>query len=265
MTPHELRTRKSKCAGRWYPYEKQTHRFKDNPLSSAVISPHAGFFYSGMVSLEAVSRVKKNRVWIIGTSHYESPKTGISIFYGDYFSSIGKASFPRNLSEKEFGIIKIYLSDEGHRTEEHSIENVLYCLNHFKEEADSFCCLVGNSNESNLEKISYDIASLWSEDDSIIVSTDWNHFVSTDRIDELMKESSLYLEKGDIPDLFQSCKTGKLEACGIDGLYLASKILAKANEKTEFNVLTSTNSSKAEIGFMSLISDTCVGYISAAN
>jgi len=80
-----------------------------------------------------------------------------------------------------------------------------------------------------------------------------------------MKESSSYLEKGDISSLYMLCKQGKLEACGIDGLYLASKILAKANEKTEFNVLTSTDSSKAEIGFMSLISDTCVGYISAVN
>jgi len=157
------------------------------------------------------------------------------------------------------------LYDEGHRTEEHSVENVLYSLNHFKEEVNAFCCLAGNSNEKELEKISSDIAGVWNKDDSIIVSTDWNHFVSTDIIDELMKESSSYLEKGDISSLYMLCKQGKLEACGIDGLYLASKILAKANEKTEFNVLTSTDSSKAEIGFMSLISDTCVGYISAVN
>ena len=265
MEPLELKTRKPKCAGRWYPYELQAHGFTDNPISSAVISPHAGFSYSGMASLEAVSYVKKNRVWIIGTSHYESPQNGISIFYGDYFSSLGKASFPRNLREKDFNIIKKYLSDKGHRTEEHSVENVLYSLNHFKEEVNAFCCLAGNSNEKELEKISSDIAGVWNKDDSIIVSTDWNHFVSTDIIDELMKESSSYLEKGDISSLYMLCKQGKLEACGIDGLYLASKILAKANEKTEFNVLTSTDSSKAEIGFMSLISDTCVGYISAVN
>jgi AmmeMemoRadiSam system protein B len=265
MEPLELKIRKPKCAGRWYPYEKQTHRFKDNPISSAVISPHAGFSYSGMVSLEAVSRVKKKRVWIIGTSHYESPKNGISVFYGDYFSSIGKASFPRNLSEKEFGIIKSYLSDEGHRTEEHSIENVLYSLNHFKEEVNAFCCLIGNSNEKDLEKISYDIASVWDKDDSIIVSTDWNHFVSTDIIDELMKKSASYLETGDISSLYLLCKQGKLEACGIDGLYLAYKILAKTHKNTAFKVLTLTDSSKAETGFRGLISDTCVGYISAVN
>jgi AmmeMemoRadiSam system protein B len=265
MASDVLKTRKPKCAGKWYSYEKQTHGFKDNPVSTAVISPHAGFYYSGAASLEAVSYVKKNRVWIVGTSHYESPQNGISVFHGDYYSSIGKALFPRSLNDKDFNIIKKYLSDEGHRTEEHSIENVLYCLNHFKEEVNAFCCLAGNSNEKDLEKISCNIADVWNKDDSIIISTDWNHFVSTDIIDELMKQSSSYLEKGEIPDLYRKCKTGKLEACGINALYLAYKILAKTNENTAFKVLISTDSSKAEAGFRGLISDTCVGYISAVN
>lgn len=265
MLHHGLNTRKPKCAGRWYPFEKQARSFKDNPVSSAVISPHAGFFYSGAVSLEAASYVKKNRVWIFGTPHYESPPKGISIFYGDYSSSIGKAIFPRNLSTKNFDIISKYLSDIGHRTEEHSIENVLYCLNHFKEEVSAFCCLTRLNSDKDFEKISDDIVSVWNKDDSIIVSTDWNHFVSTGIIDELMKESVSYLSKGDIPALYKKCRENGLEACGIDGLLLAYKILAKINENTAFKILTATDSSKSETGLSGLISDTCVGYISAAN
>ena len=265
MELHGLKTRKPQCAGRWYPYEKQSHGFRDNPVSSAVISPHAGFYYSGMVSLEAVSRVKKKRVWFFGTSHYELPPEGISIFQGDYSSSIGRTLFPRNLNGKDYGILEKYFSDAGHRTEEHSIENVLYCMNHFKEEVSAFCCLAGNTNEEILEKISLDIAAVWDKDDSIIVSTDWNHFVSTDIIDKLMKEAASYLEKGEISSLYKKCEAGSLEACGINGLYLAYKILAKTNEKTAFKVLTSTDSSKTESGPGGLISHTCVGYISAVN
>jgi AmmeMemoRadiSam system protein B len=265
MEPLELKIRKPKCAGRWYPYEKQVHRFKDNPLSSAVISPHAGFMYSGMVSLEAVSSVKKNRVWILGTSHYEDITSGIAIYYGNYLTSIGKAIFPKDLSKKDFEIIKKYLSDEGHRTEEHSVENVLYCLNHFKEEVNAFCCLVRIKSYKDFENISADIASVWGKDDSIIVSTDWNHFVSTDIIDGLMKESAGYLEKGDILSLYRKCSEGSIEACGIDGLYLAYNILTRTDQKTSFKILTSTNSSKPEFGIGGLISGTCVGYISARN
>lgn len=106
MLPHGLKTRKPQCAGMWYPFEKQKHGFKNNPESSAVISPHAGFSYSGMVSLEAVSHVRKNRVWFLGTSHYESPQNGISIFHGNYSSSIGKALFPRNLDKKDSAYLK---------------------------------------------------------------------------------------------------------------------------------------------------------------
>jgi AmmeMemoRadiSam system protein B len=262
----EFKTRPPKCAGKWYPVKKQTHGFIDNPVSSAVISPHAGFGYSGMVSLEAVSHVKKNRIWIFGTSHYETPQRGISIYYGDYFSSIGKALFPRDLDEKIYSTIEKYLSDEGHRTEEHSIENVLYCVNHFKKDVNAFCSLIHVTDEEDLEKITDDITKVWKKDDSIIVSTDWNHFVSTKVIDKLMKEVSSYLVKGDIETLYMMCRKGELEACGMDGLYLAHKILSKVHENNKFKVFTATDSSKTESGSGGgLTSKTCVGYISAGN
>jgi AmmeMemoRadiSam system protein B len=261
----EFKTRPPKCAGRWYPRKKQPLKFSDDPVSSAVISPHAGFVYSGEVSLEAVSYVKKNRVWIFGTCHYESPRNGISIFYGDYSSSIGKAVFPQNLPEKDYDALNKYFSDEGHRTEEHSIENVLYCLNHFKKEVNAFCVLVRINDEDDFEKIADDIAKVWNQEDSIIVSTDWNHFVPVKIINQLLEEASSYLTKGDIPGLYRLCLKGGQEACGIDGLLLAYKILSKMDENTKFAVLTATDSSKSEYDFGGLTSKTCVGYISARN
>lgn len=265
MELKKLRTREPKCAGRWYPNKKQALRYTDNPVSSAVISPHAGFAYSGEVSLEAVSYVKKNRVWIFGTSHYESPKNGISIYYGDYSSASGKAVFPKNLSEEDYDVLKKYFSDEGHRTEEHSIENVLYCLNHFNEKVSAFCILVRITDEEDFEKIAGDIAQVWEKGDSIVVSTDWNHFVPVKIINRLLDEASSYLVKGDIPGLYRLSLKGEQEACGIDGLLLSYKIISKVNENTKFTIIRTTDSSKSEYDFGGLTSKTCVGYISARN
>lgn len=255
--------RKAKCCPRWYPAERSEHDFIDQPSSSAVISPHAGFSFSGHVSLLAVSRVKKNRVWLFGTSHFEPLTKGISVFYGDYHSSIGKTSFPQDLDEKQFSILEKYLSDEGHRTEEHSIENVLYCINHFKEDVEAFCTLARINNEKDFETISDDIAKLWNKDDSIIISTDWNHFVPVEEINELMTSVSDCLELGNIKELYHRCKKRELEACGIDGLYLANRILTKVNEKTQFNILQSTDSSLSNADGARY--DSCVGYIAACN
>ena len=265
METQGLKTRKPKCAGRWYPNKKHSVMFADNPISSAVISPHAGFAYSGEVSIEAVSYVKKNRVWIFGTCHYESPHNGISIFYGDYSSAIGRAVFPQDLSENDREVLNKYFSDEGHRTEEHSIENVLYCLNHFKNEVNAFCALIRINDEEDFERIADDIAGVWNKGDSIIISTDWNHFVPVNISDRLLDETSLYLLKGDISELYRLCIKGAQEACGIDGLYLAYKILSKVDENTKFTVLTATDSSKSAYDFGGLTSKTCVGYISARN
>lgn len=262
MQSETIKSRPSKCSGWWYPTAMTPHNFKDNPVSSVIISPHAGFDFSGMVSLEAISYVKKNRIWILGTSHYEHIKNGISIFRGEYNSSIGKTVFPAGLTEGELKTLDIYFTNEGHRTDEHSIENVLYCLNHFAPSVPAFCVLVQETDISSFEKISDDIASVWKPGDSIIISTDWNHFVPVDVINRLMGEVSKRLTAGDIEGLYKECSRGNLEACGIDGLYLANKILHKTDESAMFRVLVSTDSScitgrKHD--------DKCVGYIAAVN
>lgn len=258
----ELKLRESKCRNRWYPNYRTLHNLTENPNSTIVISPHAGFIYSGMTSLLAVSRVMKNRIWFFGTSHYEKINGGLSIFPGDYSSSIGKTKFP-DINEDDFKIIGKYLSIAGHRTEEHSIENVLYPVNHFSEQPYAFCGLVRIADEAVFDKISDDIAGVWKKGDSIIVSTDWNHFVSMYLIDGLMEEVTGFLKEGNVEELYQSCKKGKFEACGIDSLYLACRILGKVNEKTSFEILESTNSSRSYP--FEYFSSRCVGYIAAMN
>jgi AmmeMemoRadiSam system protein B len=262
MQSEALKSRPAKCSGWWYPSAPAAHNFKNNPVSSAVIAPHAGFDFSGMVALQSVSYVKKNRVWILGTSHYERIKNGISIFRGTYSSSIGKAIFPEELTENELGILNAYFTNEGHRTDEHSIENILYCLNHFNNEIKAFCVLVQETERNCYEKISDDIVSIWKPGDSIIVSTDWNHFVPTSVINRLMSAVTKLLAEGDFETLYKECSRGNLEACGIDGLYLAGKILRSVGESTRFKVLVSTDSSQFA---GRKHDDKCVGYIAAAN
>lgn len=255
------KSRKAKCAGWWYPASRTAHDFSDNPIATAVISPHAGFEFSGLVSMQAVSYVKKNRVWIFGTSHYERIKKGISIFNGEYRSSVGKTETPEIKSD-ELEVLKRYFSHEGHRTEEHSIENVLYCLNHFTAVVKGFCVLVQVSGKDQFDAIADDMASLWKPGDSMIVSTDWNHFVDIDVIDRLMDQSAKLLADGDIETLYDECSHGRLEACGIDALYLAAKILTNVGEIVRFKVLKSTDSSRVT---GRKHGDKCVGYISARN
>ena len=160
------------------------------------------------------------------------------------------------------GLLEKYYSDRGHRTEEHSIENILYCLNHFVPDVPAFCTYIQVEDEDTFEKVSGDIAKLWQKDDSIIISTDWNHYVSTRIIESVMAEAADMLKEGAIKELYDACMKGKLEACGIDGIYLAYKVLSKVNENTKFTVLSVIDSSKAE---RNTLADTCVGYIAARN
>jgi hypothetical protein len=78
-----------------------------------------------------------------------------------------------------------------------------------------------------------------------------------------MEDISEILKTGNIKELYAGCKKGKYEACGIDSLYLAVKILDKVNEKTNFEILESTNSSRSYP--FRYFSSNCVGYIAAKN
>ncbi|MGH2574553.1 MAG: AmmeMemoRadiSam system protein B [Ignavibacteria bacterium] len=261
-----LNTRPPKCSGYWYPASKSQNKFPDRQISSAAISPHAGFRISGQVSLEAVSYVKKHRIWILGTSHYQVIDKGISIFQGNYSSSIGKAKFPHIKDKEQYKIISKYFSNKGHQTQEHSIENVLYCINHFREEIKAFCVLVHIENKDDFDFISDDLCKLWNKEDSLIISTDWNHYVSSNVIGKLMYDVSELIKRGEIEDLYRLCKKRKYEACGIDCLYLASKILSKVDENTEFKILKLTDSSRAEDRKKrNIFPKLCVGYIAARN
>jgi len=77
-----------------------------------------------------------------------------------------------------------------------------------------------------------------------------------------MKEVTKLLEKGEIRELYYQCRKGELEACGIDGVYMAYKVLSKVGENTKFIVLEATDSSRTE---RNVYPDTCVGYIAARN
>lgn len=263
MLPEKIYIREAVCAGVWYPEHRQQDISPSNPVSTAVISPHAGFFYSGRTSLNAVSQIKNKRVWIFGTSHYEKLSEGISIYPGIYKTSVGKTKMPE-LSEDKYAKIKKYFSTEGHRTEEHSIENVLYYLNHYREEVNAFCTLVRINMPKDFDKIADDVSQVWEKDDSIIISTDWNHFVSADIINKLMKEVSGHLKAGKIETLYESCKQDIYEACGMDGLFLASKILTRIGKGNNYKILEITDSSKLSDKRKTARKETCVGYLAAS-
>jgi AmmeMemoRadiSam system protein B len=225
-----------------------------------VISPHAGFVYSGHTSLNAVSAVRKNRLWIFGTSHYETIPDGIAIFPGGYSTSIGKTLFPL-INEDEEKRLSKYISDRGHRKDEHSIENVLYAVNHFSDAPEAFCILTAINKKGKYEEISDIITGIWKENDSIIISTDWNHFRKVSEMNDLMQNVCSLLEKGELEELYKLCKKNVYEACGIDSLHLTYNILKKLGLNTKFHIREATNSSKV----IPTSEDVCVGYIAANN
>ena len=112
------------AAGRFYPADKITltkdisklfETCKKSPGNwnvRAIISPHAGYVYSGKIAAAAYSAIPSNMIYknifIIGSSHVMS-FDGASVYNtGDYITPMGKVAVNREIANKLISDNKVF-------------------------------------------------------------------------------------------------------------------------------------------------------------
>jgi len=129
--------KKSIIAGSWYPGNPSTLRREiENYFHAAsmpeiegeivaLISPHAGYIYSGQVAAHAYSLIrgmKYDTVIVIGPSHRVAFH-GVSVFSkGGYETPLGIVPVDEDLAEKIVTISPLVADLPGAHLQEHSVE-----------------------------------------------------------------------------------------------------------------------------------------------
>ena len=158
-----------------------------NVKPEAVVSPHAGYIYSGLTaafSYKQFLNLDKNKhykVLLIGPSHFV-PFNGISFGYYDYWETpLGKV--PVNKEEIEKFVIKnqnlpITLNTLPH-TREHSLEVQVPFLQKVLDDFSIIPVVYGQIPFKIVEKVIEDIKG--NKDDVVVViSTDLSHYYPYD-------------------------------------------------------------------------------------
>jgi hypothetical protein len=223
------KTRKPAVAGIFYPanpkelkdmIEKftQTTKTKPNEKLKAIISPHAGYIYSGIVAGKAYSLIKKleqKKQWktiIIGPSHF-IPFNGAANSGAQYWETpLGKVK----TSEKGF------MQYPHSHSKEHSIETQIPFLQCSLKKFTINPIVYGKINP---EKLAEQIKELIDEDTIIIASSDLSHYYTYDEaiaIDSIANKA--------IPSLDIETTT-QIEACGLTGIIALMHIAKKLNWK----------------------------------
>lgn len=266
--------RESVIAGTWYPGQPETLKKEiENYLSRAeaasvpgelmgLVSPHAGYVYSGAVAAHAYKLLEKHpfeRVLILAPSHRAAFK-GASIYnLGGYQTPLGIVPLDREiiLSLMEHTTIISYVPQA--EAQEHSLEIQLPFLQMVLKNFMLTPIIMGDQSFEFCRQLAQAIAQVCRDKKVLLVaSSDLSHYHSyqeAKRLDEIVLDR---VNAFDPEGLSKSLRTGECEACGggpVMTLMLAAQLLGADSAK----VLHYANS-----GDVTRETREVVGYMSAA-
>lgn len=189
--------RKPAVAGSFYPashteLSAQLDKLFENALPKkvknvgAIISPHAGYVFSGGVAATAFNQIDREkeyeRVFIIASSHRAS-FPGASVFCnGNFEMPYGKESVDTQLGKflcKEFPTL--FSSNPHHHSKEHSIEVQLPFIKYtLKPTYKIVPILLGDVSPEMCHSIAEKLRPYFNSENLFVISSDFSHYPNYD-------------------------------------------------------------------------------------
>ena len=188
----------------------------------AIISPHAGYIYSGATAAHAYAQLthakdRIKRVVLLGPCHHV-PLSGLAVPSVDFFETpLGNIPIDRDSIKQILALPQVEESDLTHQ-QEHSLEVQLPFLQEMLGDFSIIPLVVGNAIP---EEVSQVLEFLWGGDETVIViSSDLSHFHNYDSAKAIDSATCKAIES------FNSDVINSENACGsyaINGLLLSAK------------------------------------------
>ena len=233
----------------------------------AIISPHAGYIYSGQVAaygFKMLEGLKFETVVVIAPNHI-SPFGGASVYNGAFYETpLGKIECDQEIAKQIANYNKsVYLSDKGHSLYggrgEHSLEVELPFLQIVLGKFKLVPIIMGDQEYETCEKLADALSKALKDKEALIVaSTDLSHFHPYDQAVKLDQVVIDHVNSFDSKGLFEDVSKGKCEACGA-GPMVATMLAAKKLGADKAKVLKYANSGDVTgdrsgvVGYMSAV------------
>ena len=261
------RTRAAMVAGQFYPASPATLAETVNSLMEtsgvepapdcvrALIAPHAGYMYSGPTAACAYQRIKgkqPGRVILLGCSH-RYPISRASVFAAGAFDSpLGEfpidGGFAAELAEKAGGT-----SIEPHIAE-HALEVQLPFLYAACGGAVPLVPVLFGSHSSWHAEFGRELASMTTEDDLVVASTDLSHYLPHEQATEIDKRTVDAVLSKNYDEVGRGIDERRYSMCGATAV-ICAMAFAIAAAATQWNLLDYRTSAEASGDY-----DRVVGY-----
>lgn len=207
----ELTNRDPVAAGSYYPADvseltslldqlfSQAEPMKVSGEVLAMLSPHAGYIFSGSVAASSFNQLKKDmeyeNIFVIGSSHRVS-FDGASIYSkGHYVTPLGTVEVNIDLAEKLIDEHDFFIYHSLAHRDEHSLEVQLPLMqHHFKKDFRIIPIVIGTQYPKTCRKIADALLPYFTSGNLFIISTDFSHYPGYEdaqRVDRLTASSIL--------------------------------------------------------------------------
>ncbi len=266
--------RKPVVAGAFYPsnvkelqkmikeYLDAADDFADAEKAFAVISPHAGYIFSGPVaaySYKVVQKVKPDVVIVLALSHRARFQGASVIPSGMYETPLGSVEIDSLIGRKLEAMNSFAFIEEVHSSE-HSLEVQVPFLQSVLDDFRIVPVIIGTIDIEKCRELALSLAAVVKEDSRkvfTVISTDLSHYHPYDfakKLDSIFADSLKEFDSEKLCDILDS---GKAEACGqgpvLTGMMMSKELGATRAEILKYASSGDTAGDKARV----------VGYVSA--
>ncbi len=221
-------------------------------IPKAIISPHAGYIYSGFtanIAYRLLANSDAKRVIVIGPSHRVHIDGLSASMFDQYQTPCGNMEIDLEYIQNIKKQYNMGFNKEAHKTE-HSTETQMPFIKHYLPSAKIVELIYGKIDYKEIAKLINTL--LRDKENVVVISTDLSHFHNLKKAKELDHIClKAIVEKKDYRILEQGC-----EACGITGVKAMLKV---ADDKKLFSHLLDYRTSADASGDESRV----VGYVSA--
>ncbi|MFQ5651162.1 MAG: AmmeMemoRadiSam system protein B [bacterium] len=228
----------------------------------ALISPHAGYQYSGQVAAFGYRQLRNQHIPVIAViapSHYDD-FPGVSVFDGrGYETPLGLVPVATDLAEALIEQDEVIKSSRLGHEKEHALEVQLPFIQKVLPHAEIIPIVIRRQEVANCVLLGQALSTVLEHQPALIVaSSDLSHFHSYEEATAIDSRTSEIIERFDVELLKVAVETGECEACGA-GPILAAMVASKKLGADKASTLIYRNSGDASGDYAKV-----VGYLSAA-
>ena len=267
-----MKIRHQQVAGYFYPAEKEKLQHDVSLLLNVtkpeksfnkifgIVSPHAGYIYSGKTAAYAYNLLKDKKyktVIVISPSHSEY-FPGISIYDGDaYETPLGIVEIDNEMAYKLVGNSKIiFRGVEGHRRE-HALEVQIPFLQSVIKDFKIVPIVMGDQSKRFVDELAEQISKVADDSTLVVASSDMSHFYNASEADRLDSIVEKRINDFDFEGLHQDLEAHECEACGGGPIVAMMKAASLKNINKSFVI------NRSDSGDVTGDRSEVVGYLSA--